>query len=197
MGAMDRLNRQVGAGIGGLLKLGLGLTIGLFTPVQSAQPAGNGGRILALGVFAHDRGFFSDKHEDGIDLNLEMLFAPLDILGSPRPHLGATLNFAGDTSIAYAGLSFQSFKRESWFVDLLLGAAVHDGPLHKDPVGCDLYSDCGYGIRLMPRAGVEAGYRAGPDATVSFYYDHMSHKSIIGGENEGLEHIGLRYRRPY
>lgn len=166
-------------------------------PARAVEPAADAARLLAVGLFAHDRGFASDNHENGVDLNLEMLFAPLDLLGAPRPHLGATLNFIGDTSIAYAGLSFQSFDRGPWFADLLLGAAVHDGPLHKDPVGCDLYSDCGFGIRVVPRFGFEAGYRLGPDTAVSLYYDHMSHKWLIGGENEGLEHLGVRYRRPY
>lgn len=197
MGVTDWLNPKVGAGIDRLLGLGLGLAIGFLPLAQAAGPTEDGGRVLAIGVFAHDRGFASDHHEDGVDLNVEALFAPLDFPGSPRAHVGATLNFVGDTSIAYAGLSFQFIERASWFVDLMAGAAVHDGPLHKDPAGCDLDSDCGYGIRVMPRVGVETGYRVSPDATVSLYYDHMSHKWVIGGENEGLEHIGLRYRRTY
>jgi lipid A 3-O-deacylase len=193
---MDRLNQALGVG-GDLLNLGLAMAIGLPAPAQAAEPAGDGRRILAIGVFAHDRGFASDEHENGVNLNLEVLFTPLDLPGSPRPHLGTTLNFQGDTSIAYAGLSFRLREQVTWFFDFLLGAAVHDGPLHKDPVGCDLYSDCGFGIRIMPRIGLEAGYRVSPDAAVSLYFDHMSHKWIIGGENEGLEHIGLRYWRPF
>lgn len=182
---------------GSVGRLCLLLCLGLVPAVNAAEPDAHAGRTLAIGVFAHDRGFASDNHENGIDLNLEMLFAPLDFTGSPRPHLGATLNFIGDTSIAYAGLSFQAFEQAPWFADLLLGAALHNGPLHKDPVGCDVYSDCGYGIRVMPRFGFEVGYRLRHETTVSLYYDHMSHKWIIGGENEGLEHIGVRYLRPY
>ena len=198
MRALVRLNRKVGTVIARLLgHLGLGLAIGLSTPALATEPAGAGERMLAIGVFAHDRGFASDDHENGVDLNLEVLFAPLDLLGSPRPHLGTTLNFVGDTSTVYAGLGFQFIEHAPWFVDLLLGVAAHNGPLHKDPLECDLYSDCGYGIRLVPRFGLEAGYRVSPDASVSLYYSHMSHKWIIGGENEGLEHVGLRYRRPF
>jgi lipid A 3-O-deacylase len=187
--------------LSGLQALGLGLAVALGpglalpTPAQAAELAGD--RILALGVFAHDRGPASDRHEDGIDLNLEMLFAPLDLFGSPRPHLGATLNFEGDTSIAYAGLSWRSLEQARLFVDLFLGAAIHDGPLHKDPLGCDLDSDCGFGIRVMPRFGLEAGFRLNPHAAVSLYTDHMSHKWLIGGENEGIEHAGVRYLRSY
>lgn len=175
------------------LAVALGPGLALPALAQGAELVGD--RILALGIFAHDRGPASDRHEDGIDLNLEVLFAPLNLFGSPRPHLGATLNFEGDTSIAYAGLSWRSLEQARLFVDLFLGAAIHDGPLHKDPLRCDLVSDCGFGIRVMPRFGLEAGFRLNPHAAVSLYTDHMSHNWIIGGENEGIEHAGLRYRR--
>lgn len=177
--------------------LGLGLAISFHAPVQATEQSGRSERILAIGVLAHDRGFASDHHEDGVDLNLEVQFAPLNFFGSPRPHLGATLNFEGDTSMAYAGLGFRVRETPQWFADLHLSAALHDGPLHKDPVGCKLYSDCGYGIRVMPRIGLEIAYRISPVASVSLLYDHMSHKWITGGENEGLDHIGLRYLRTY
>ena len=77
------------------------------------------------------------------------------------------------------------------------GIAVHDGPLHKDPENCRLNSDCGFGTRLLPRLGLEIGYRLDAASAITMLYDHMSHKGIIGGENEGIEHIGLRYLRRY
>ncbi|MHB1214583.1 MAG: acyloxyacyl hydrolase [Thiobacillus sp.] len=171
------------------------MSIGLHTPVQAADFSQN--MTLAVGVLAHDHGPFSDHHEDGVDLNLEAQFAPLDILGSPRPHLGVTANFVGDTSVAYAGLGVRFRETPQWFVDGLLGVATHDGPLHKDPAGCQLNSDCGYGTRILPRLGLEVGYRIGPAASISLLFDHMSHKWLIGGENEGLDHVGLRFLQPY
>jgi lipid A 3-O-deacylase len=174
---------------------GLGLVIGLafLTPA----PAGSSTQALAIGVLAHDRGPASDHHEDGVDLNLEWQFAPLDLLGSPRPHLGATLNFQGDTSIVYAGLNLRVLESAPWFVDAFLSAAVHDGPLHKDPAGCEQFSDCGFGTRFLPHFGLEFGYRVGAGASLSLYFDHLSHKWLVGGENEGLDHVGVRYLRPY
>jgi hypothetical protein len=124
------------------------VALGVLAPAQAA--AANGKRIAAIGVLAHDSGFASDHHEDGVDLNFEMQFAPLDFRGPPRPHL-ATLNFQGDTSVAYAGLGYRVIETPRWFADLFVSAAVHDGPLHKDPVGCELNSDCGYGVRVMSR----------------------------------------------
>jgi hypothetical protein len=180
-----------------LLGPGLALAMNLSAPVQAQELADNTGRTLAIGVMAHDHGPTSDHNEDGVDLNLEAQFAPLDFPGSPRPHLGLTANFNGDTSAAYAGLSFRFHETSQWFVDGLLGAAVHNGPLHKDPIRCALYSDCGFGVRFLPHFGLEAGHRISSTAAISLFYDHMSHKWIVSGENEGLDHIGLRYLWSY
>lgn len=173
------------------------IALGLHAPACATEITANNKRILAIGMIAHDRGPASDHHESGVDLNLEIRFAPLELADSLRPHLGVTLNFVGDTSMAYAGLGYRMRETRQWFADLLLSVATHDGPLHKDPEGCRLYSDCGYGIRVMPRFGLEIGYRIDPARSVSLFVDHMSHKWIIDGENEGLDHIGMRYLRSY
>jgi lipid A 3-O-deacylase len=186
-----------GNGSGRSLGLGVLIALGLPAPVQAMERNGSADRVFAIGVMAHDRGIGSDEHEAGTDLNLEMQFAPRALFGSPRPHLGATLNFQGDTSVAYAGLGFRLHETPSWHADLFVSAALHDGPLHKEPAGCRQNSDCGYGIRVIPRFGLGIGYRISPVASVSLLADHMSHKWLIGGENEGLDHIGLRYLRSY
>ena len=191
---MDNGFRRVGISQLQILLLALSVSI---VPAQAAEIAQASGKTLAIGVLAHDSGPFSDHNEDGVDLNLEAQFAPLNFLGSPRPHLGASINFQGDTSVAYAGLGFRLHETKQWFADGLLGVALHDGPLHKDPVGCQLYSDCGYGTRVLPRFGLEVGYRVSPVASVSVLFDHMSHKWLVAGENEGLDHVGIRYLWAY
>lgn len=173
--------------------LAAAVTAALAAPASAAP----GSWAWAVGVMAHDRGFASDDHEDGVDLNLEVQFAPLAFPGSPRPHLGATLNFNGDTSVAYAGLGFRVWDAARWFADANIGAVVHDGPLHKDPVRCEQFSDCGFGTRYLPRLGAEIGYRLSPRASIGLFYDHMSHKWVVEGENEGLDHIGVRYLRAF
>ena len=182
-------------GVGQLACIALAMCIGL--PMQAFGAAREVSSLLVMGIMAHDQGPASDHHEHGIDLNLEMLFTPLNIIGSPRPHVGATLNFSGDTSIAYAGLTFPFYDSRRWFGNGFIGGVVHNVPLHKDPVGCQTNSDCGYGVRVMPHLGVEVGYYVTTENAVSLYWDHMSHKGIISGENEGIDHLGLRYRRPF
>lgn len=171
----------------------LALTLFGNTSLQAAGPALPSRPELAIGLFAHDQGPASDHHEHGVDLNLEVQFAPLDFFASPRPHLGATLNLAGDTSIAYAGLTLPLYELSGWFLDAAISAAVHNGPLHKDPVSCQQYSDCGFGSRVLPLFAAEIGYRLDRKSAVALYYGHMSHKWIIPGENEGIDYTGLRY----
>lgn len=182
-----------------ILTAGMSLVLALnqAPPAQADTTERDTRRTLAVGIIAHDRGPWGDHHESGVDLNFELLFAPMDVSGTLRPHLGATLNFTGDTSMAYAGFSIRAYDGRPWFADLLLSLAVHDGPLHKDPVGCQVYSDCGFGVRVMPRFGLEVGYRLNPVDAVTLFIDHMSHKYVIGGENEGLDHIGVRFLRSF
>jgi hypothetical protein len=50
---------------------------------------------------------------------------------------------------------------------------------------------------MLPRLGMEIGYRITSGRSMGLFYDHMSHKWVIGGENEGIDHIGLRYRQAF
>jgi hypothetical protein len=163
-----------------------------------------------FGLLLHDRGPLSDRNESGVDPNLELQLKPPDWpawrwIGSPKPMLGITPNFNGDTSAFYAGLNYEWSLSNRWtddltknltrnlFIGASLSVAVHNGPLHKDPVGCEERSDCGFGYRALPRLGFElGGYVAGKHG-VSMFYDHMSHKGVLPGENEGVDHIGIRY----
>jgi len=149
--------------------------------------------VLAIGVLAHDQGPASDHNEHGIDLNVEAQFAPIRVLGSARPIVGGTFNFAGDTNSLYVGLDFPLYTSSRWFLDGSISAAVHDGPLHKDPAGCRENSDCGFGVRVLPRFGLDTGYLLDKGSAVSLFYAHMSHKWVVQGENEGVDFTGLRY----
>jgi hypothetical protein len=163
-----------------------------------------------FGLALHDRGFASDRHENGVDPNLELQFNPPDWrvwhwIGSPLLKVGATPNFNGDTSVLYAGITYE-FSLANKYTDALtrdftktlfiaggLSAALHNGPLHKNKIGCEEHSDCGFGYRVLPRLDIELGKYFGKNQGLSLFYDHMSHKGILPGENEGIDHIGIRY----
>src|SRR5437868_9019806 len=98
---------------------------------------------VKAGVLAHDVGFLGHHLEKGVDVNLEMLFTPPDILsviGSPRPHIGADINTAGNTSDGYFGLTWGIMLIQSLFgagdgvfINGSLGGAVHDGYIDSGP----------------------------------------------------------------
>jgi hypothetical protein len=163
-----------------------------------------------LGICLHDYGPASDRNETGVDPNLELQLNPPDWkawrwLGNPYPTFGLTPNFNGDTSAFYAGLTYEfSLSNEllnkftfnvtnNLFIAGGVGLAIHNGPLHKDEEDCEGRSDCGFGYRVLPRLAVELGYKIRENQGISFFYDHMSHRWILPGENEGIDHIGIRY----
>lgn len=188
--------RSSSAAVAGLALLAAG-----FVPAKSSgEPvSGTAGHQLLIGVLAHDRGFTSDDHEDGVDPNIEIRFRPLDgplgrKIGSPRPHLGVTPNFSGDTSAAYGGITYNVPLPGRLFIDLGGGLAVHDGPLHKKDVErCKTESDCGFGSRVLLHGSFDLGVELRGGRSISFYFDHMSQGELFADENEGIEHIGVRY----
>src|ERR1700738_1662762 len=132
-----------------------------------------------FGVLAHDIGLF-DKHvESGSDINFEMLFTPPEffrVIGSPRPHLGGSVNTAGKTNDGYFGLT--------WGIPLLpnlfgwggsvfangsLGGALQDGfPNSAPPDRKKL------GSTALFRESVELGYQLTPNLSISGVVDHLS-----------------------
>ena len=64
---------------------------------------------------------------------------------------------------------------------------------YRDKIVCEKTSDCGFGYRVLPRLNIELGTKFWEKHGVSVFYDHMSHKHVLPGENEGTDHIGIRY----
>lgn len=185
----------------------IALLFALLAAAQAARageyPAGSRLDSLSVGVLLHDRGPTSDRNEDGIDPNLELQFRPPGwagwrAIGAPRPHLGLTPNLDGDTSALYAGVTYAFDPDPRLFAELALGLAVHDGPLHaENRLACEQDSDCGFGSRVILRYGLELGLRLDRGRAVTLFYDHMSHQELLDDENEGIDHVGLRYRIRY
>ena len=165
-------------------------------PAQRARPpapAVRGDEFLSeirLGGLAHDQGPFSSNKEDGFDMNLEVLFVSpdfLDVIFSPRPHAGLTLNSSGNTSQAYLGLSWEWDFWDGAFAGFSLGGAVHDGettnaPLDRKELGCS----------VLFRESIDIGYRFDKTNSLMVHLDHISNAKLCD-TNEGLENIGIRY----
>lgn len=77
-----------------------------------------------------------------------------------------------------------------------LGLALHNGPLHKTEEECRR-GDCGFGSRASIRLAAEVGVRIDQFNAVTLLVDHISHGSYFADENEGVDNIGLRWRRSF
>lgn len=144
-----------------------------------------------VGGLFHDQGPFSSNKEGGFDGNLELLFtspALFDVIWSPRPHIGATINSSDDTSKAYLGLTWDwDFFNKSLFFNFTIGGAVHDGEtatdqLDKKELGC----------RALFRESIDIGYRFNVTHSLMLHFDHTSNAKLCS-TNEGLETLGIRY----
>ena len=86
---------------------------------------------VKTGVVAHDIGLFGRQKESGLDSTFEFLFRKIDYnllwLGKPRPHIGATINMGGDTSQAYAGITWDYKLPLRMFFIFSWGLTFHNG----------------------------------------------------------------------
>jgi lipid A 3-O-deacylase len=142
------------------------------------------------GVYAHDISFWSFNRESGVDVNGEVLFTSpsfLEAVWAPRPHLGATVNTSGNTSIAYGGLTWEWLIPDSdVFLDLNLGGAAHNGKLNTPDN--DRKS---FGSSFLFRVGGAIGYNVTEKYNISIQYEHVSN-AYLADPNEGMDNVGLR-----
>jgi lipid A 3-O-deacylase len=172
-----------------------GITFG-FAPLP-ANPNPNGiVDELKVGGLWHDIGFLGDHTERGADVDLEMLFTSpdlLSIIGSPRPHIGADINTAGDTSDAFAGLTWgisliQNLFRpgDAVYITGSLGGAYQDGYIDKAP---DKRKKMGSPVLF--RESAELGYQVTPTISIGAILDHISNANLAQ-HNAGITNAGAR-----
>jgi hypothetical protein len=131
--------------------------------------------------------------EDGVDLNLEVLFrraaiqysdAFLNVVLRPRVHLGASINLAGETSQLYAGLTWDVKLAPKFSLEVTFGGALHDGPTgggHADSYGC----------AVNFRESASLGYDLDERWTIYGTVAHMSNGNLCD-YNSGLTSVGVR-----
>jgi lipid A 3-O-deacylase len=167
-----------------------------FQPLPRTAAPGQIVDEVKAGLLGHDVGFLGDNIEHGPDVNLEMLFTSPDLLaviGSPRPHIGADINTAGETSDAYAGLTWgisviqNLFRADDYvFANGSLGAAYQDGFIDSGPPGRKKL-----GSPVLFRESAEIGYQFTPTISISAILDHISNANL-GRHNAGITSAGGR-----
>lgn len=158
----------------------------LLSPAAQAQE-------IFVGVLAHgvDTPLTFDTGEGGTDVQVGVRGDPILNAGvaSLRPYAMASINTAGDTSFAAAGLSVQ-IGLGGFFLRPALGVAVHDGPSYRVDRATNIRTDLGSRVLFAPEIGV--GVNVLPLVTVEATWTHISHAQIFGPQNPGLDMIGGR-----
>jgi hypothetical protein len=128
------------------------------------------------------------------DFNVELLFSPPDadfwrVIGNPRPHIGATLNFGGLESMAYAGLTWHVPLFDTpVFIEGGLGAAISNGALTGAVAPAR-----NLGCPVMFHEQASLGYQITNNASVMLTFEHASHAGLCGSaNNRGLTNLGVR-----
>ena len=167
----------------------------LALPAAAGEPVAGVGLIheLKIGAQVHDVPYmWSGFHREpySLDLNLEAQFSPYIMLwrGAIRPVIGATINFEGYTSKAYAGARWQWEQPScNTFFAIGLALAVHDGETVTDD-----QTHKELGRRVLFHDSIEYGYRLDAHSSVSLFYEHISNASTAA-KNQGLDTLGVRY----
>jgi lipid A 3-O-deacylase len=143
------------------------------------------------GVFVHDvtTPVTRSGQEGGINLHLgwrgERIGA-LGAVGGPSPHVFASLNTAGDTNYAGAGISWKIGR--TVYVRPGIGMAIHDGPrgATTPPERID------FGTRVLFVPEISAGYQIDPRLSIEASWVHLSHAQIFSRHNPGSDSFGVR-----
>jgi hypothetical protein len=167
--------------------LAIAICAGLLACFQSS--AASAGEIFG-GVYVHGVDTpltLGGDPEGGVDLQLgwrgnRIGRTPL------QPYVFGALNTAGDTSYAAAGLSAKFGDR--FYVRPGLGLAIHTGSTAE--FDNPLNDKVEFGSRILFAPEVAIGVRVSPRITAEASWVHLSHATIFGGQNPGIDNIGVR-----
>jgi hypothetical protein len=153
-----------------------------------AVPASAG--ELFGGVYAHDVKLPTDL--SGIETGADLMVgyrggAIAKPLGAAlQPYIFGALNTAGDTSYAAVGLSARLGRKI--FIRPGLGIAIHNGSAGKvfrtDKIA--------FGSRVLFEPELGVGTQINSRLSIEASWVHMSHAQLFGGENPGIDNLGVR-----
>ena len=147
---------------------------------------------IKLGVLLHDVGglWSGNSKETGTDFNAEIVlsFPILSIFsGTIYPNLGLLFNDSGNTSNLYFGLIWDRKIMSTFFINLGLGIAAHNGEIETKNENIKAL-----GSNILFRVPVEIGYIVNKHHRLSFFFVHLSN-AYLAYPNEGMDGFGLRY----
>jgi lipid A 3-O-deacylase len=139
------------------------------------------------GVYKHDVKLPTDKSGIEGGLDFQVGYRGGAIAGTPlQPYIFGALNSAGDTSYAAAGLSARFGHR--LYIRPGLGLAIHNGSAGKffrpDKIA--------FGSRILFEPEIAVGTQVNSRLSIEASWVHMSHAQLFGGENPGIDNLGVR-----
>lgn len=147
-----------------------------------------------VGGYAHgvETPLTFETGERGADIQAGVRFSGIEALGfvgKPAPYVFGSVSTSGQTSFVAAGLSW-TLGKGRFYARPGIGLAVHDGPaLRVDPATRDR-TDLGSRVLFAPEFAV--GVRLDERWSAEASWVHLSHARIFGGQNPGLDLIGVR-----
>jgi lipid A 3-O-deacylase len=137
-------------------------------------------------------------HDVKTPLNLSGIEGGMDVMlgwrggriGSTplQPYAYGALHTAGDTHYAAAGLSAKFGDR--LFIRPGLGIAVHTGSAKNFQDFSNDQVEFGSRILFAPELGI--GARISSRASIEASWIHMSHGTLFGRQNPGIDNLGVR-----
>lgn len=178
-----------------------------FGAAMILAPAANAGvDEVHVGVVAHNICVINCDNankEDGPNVEFQVSFdspAFLDWAWSPQPYLMASINTAGDTSFAGAGLEWRWNFADKWALEPGFGLVMHDGendnPFANGTPEALAFSEehVLLGSEVLFRTSLGLTYDFDGPWETQLFYEHLSHGQILAtGRNQGLDEFGVRF----
>jgi hypothetical protein len=155
--------------------------------VAGASPAHAGELFGGLYVHDIDSPLTKSGIEKGVDVQLGYRW---DRIGKTalQPYLFGAVNTAGETHYAVAGISAKFGKR--FYVRPGLGVALHSGDDGSfDDPGDD---DVEFGTKVLFAPEIGFGFTLNDRVTIEASLIHLSHGQLFGGQNPGIDNVGVR-----
>lgn len=169
--------------------------LALIALTSAALAAPASAQELFGGTYVHgvDTPFSLETGEKGADIELGYRFAPIEGLhavGSPSPYLIASVNTAGDTSFAGAGLSWKIGKGPV-YLRPGVGLVVNNAPSYRVDPATGYRTDLGSRVLFEPELAI--GTQITPRLGIEASWVHVSHARLFNSEqNPGIDMMGLR-----
>ncbi len=159
----------------------------------AALPTSASAAEIFGGIYAHnvDTPLTLGGHvEDGVDLQLGIRGSSIArFIGADlQPYVFGSLNSAGNTSFAAAGLSAKFGGRV--YVRPGLGIAIHNGSAANFDNPNNNKIEFGSRVLFEPELGI--GVQLAPRISAEASWVHLSHAQIFGRQNPGIDNIGVR-----